>query len=437
MDRVPSAPDTLLTLEEASSWAGWDPEVIVQAVATGELLHEAARVRGRDEVRIRFVDLEALVALREGTEVTSAAGSDGGGDPAPVDARDGGDPGTGVEEGSVLRGEEEARADGGASPSAEQPTGEVVGLELRQRLDALMARLEESEQERRAQSAALLLTNRRLLELAAPREAGGTGPPSRWASVAAVAAVGLVALITVQSQASTLNERVDRLSAGHEAELEALTAELDLERDRRATDLAELERRSSSELERVGDLARVEVQDLRVEHARERQALLEQHLEERSAWQDRFEAQEAQRREDARAQEAAQSQRLEGLRVRLEGRLDASDERASAAEEDLGAVRTELALQLERGQAREEANARLRGDLEATRTRLEEIEAAEALLRGEVAQGAQRQLLLEARGDQLARRLASAHALEGLGLRGEPWGVVLARELAVRFLRMR
>ena len=439
--RVPAAPDTLLSIEQAALWAGWDPGVIAEAIATGELLHEAARIGGRDEVRVRFVDLEALVRSREEGEAESTAprGSEVGVDPAPADP---------VE---ALDGRDEAagrppRASGqdASSESSDAPTRTGVdgegeerhALALHSQLEALVARLEESEQERRAQSAALLLTNRRLLELAAPLEQQLPSKWSKWGGWAAGAGMSLVLAVALQQQSDRWTDEVARLSAGHQLQVEALAFDLGEERKRSQVELASLEQRTQKDLDAAQARALGELRALREEHADERAALLALQAQERAAWHERLEAQEGRRREETAALEDAQRSRIQALRIELEGRLDDAASRASSAAEALAAVQTELGRQEERAASSAETNTFLREELQGARRRLEGLEQSEAELRVEVAAGASRQEELEARGEELALRLAAAQ-LNGASPGREAWGLGLAREIALRLLRIR
>ena len=441
MKRVPAAPDTLLSIEQAALWAGWEPSVIAEAIAAGELLHEAARIGGRDEVRVRFVDLEALVRSREQgqAESTSPSGPEVGVEPAPVDPvepLDGRDAAAGRLPHASARGAVSEPSDPPSRTAADGEAGEQHAFALQSQLEALVARLEESEQERRAQSAALLLTNRRLLELASPLEKQLPSKWSQWGGWAAGAGLSLVLVLALHQQTERWTNEVARLSAGHQLQVESLAVDLVEERKRAEVELASLEQRTQEDLAAAQARAQGELRALREEHADERAALLAIQAEERSAWQERLDEQEGRRREENAALEDAQRARIQALRSELEGRLDDAAHRASSAAEALAAVQTELGRQEERAASSAETNALLREELQGARRRLEGLERSEAELRAEVAEGAARQGELEARGEELELRLAAAQ-LRGASPVGEAWGLGIAREIALRLLRIR
>ena len=439
--RVPAAPDTLLSIEQAALWAGWEPAVIAETIASGELLHEAARIGGRDEVRVRFVDLEALVRSREegGAESTTPRAPEVGGEPPPVDpgiSHDGRNEAAGRLPRASAQEASSEPSDPPTRTAADGDGGERHAFAIQSQLETLVARLEESEQERRAQSAALLLTNRRLLELAAPLEERLPSKWSRWGGWAAGAGVSLVLAVALQQESDRWTEEVARLSAGHQLQVESLAFELGEERKRSQVELGSLEQRTQEDIDAAQARALGELRALREEHADERAALLAIQAEERSSWQDRLDEQEGRRREESAALEDAQRARIQALRSELEGRLEDAASRASSAAEALAAVQTELGRQEERAASSAETNALLREELKGARRRLEGLERSEAELRAEVAEGAARQGELEARGEELELRLAAAQ-LRGASPVGEAWGLGIAREIALRLLRIR
>ncbi len=196
VEREKLAPDALLGLEEAAAWAGCSVEILSQAVSSGALLHETRRVRGREVPHVRFVDLEALIEAPVEAPVDAlvqAAGGEGPEAGPPEHASPEAAPAEPASSPQAEAGAEAEREAGAARQAPKEPACESAqeagpsapardprtldprSARLEVRVEELLARLEASEQERRAQAAALLLTNRRLLELAGPVQANGLG----------------------------------------------------------------------------------------------------------------------------------------------------------------------------------------------------------------------------------------------------------------------
>lgn len=155
-------PDALLTLAEAALAAGVEVPHLQLAVDEGRLLHETG---GRPKsgnpglIHVRWVDVQALVAPSEDLGAPS--------DSAPVE--------------EVLLAQVQPQSKIGEVDSSE-PAAPWEHL-----YRDLALRLDQSERERRAQSAALLVTQRHLLELGP----GANDSPNR---TSALIGLGVVAL---------------------------------------------------------------------------------------------------------------------------------------------------------------------------------------------------------------------------------------------------
>ena|GEM_PF-4803911 len=155
-------PDALLTLAEAALAAGVDVPRLQLALDEGRLLHETGgrQISGNpDLIHVRWVDVQSLVAPPEDLGVSA--------DPASVE--------------EVLL----------AQAGPDSKIGEVDRLEAGAPWEHLYRdlalRLDQSERERRAQSAALLVTQRRLLELGP----GTQDSPNRTSSLIGLGVVAL------------------------------------------------------------------------------------------------------------------------------------------------------------------------------------------------------------------------------------------------------
>ncbi|MDE0904991.1 MAG: hypothetical protein OSB42_10210 [Planctomycetota bacterium] len=155
-------PDALLTLAEAALAAGVDVPRLQLAVDEGRLLHETGgrQVSGNpDLIHVRWVDVQSLVTPSEDLGVPPG--------PAPAE--------------EVLL----------TQVQPDSKIGEVESLESGAPWEHLYRdlalRLDQSERERRAQSAALLVTQRHLLELGP----GAQDSPNR---TSALIGLGVVAL---------------------------------------------------------------------------------------------------------------------------------------------------------------------------------------------------------------------------------------------------
>jgi hypothetical protein len=465
VEREKLAPDALLGLEEAAAWAGCSVEILSRAVSSGALLHETRRVRGREVPHVRFVDLEGLIEAPVGAPVDALVEAAGGEEPEagpPEHASPEAAPAEPASSPQAEAGAESEREAGAARQAPKEPACESSqeagpsapardprtlhprSARLEVRVEELLARLEASEQERRAQAAALLLTNRRLLELAGPVQANGLG---RGRGLALGAA--LLSVVTAFAWASVRAEdRWERRLAGAEAlgqerlavvstELAEQRALLEEEAQARA---AAAEAASLTETRLREDLAAVAAQGMeQAQAAREEAALqlsdlLERQERERQAWA-----------RQAESREAARERTLEQLLARQRVELQRQDERAQAELADLQtALEEKLAAAIERSQ-RERASLEgaIGGLMEREAQQGEEVERLRAALR----ESEDRLGDLASEGTSLRQRLEAAEReslllkeqrLAQEGLRPEagkapprlPWGLWLAERLA-------
>lgn len=465
VEREKLAPDALLGLEEAAAWAGCSVEILSQAVSSGALLHETRRVRGREVPHVRFVDLEGLIEAPVGAPVDALVEAAGGEEPeagppehaspeaAPAEPASSPQAEAGAEAereaGAARQAPKEPACEssqeaGPSAPARDPRTLDPRSARLEVRVEELLARLEASEQERRAQAAALLLTNRRLLELAGPVQANGLG---RGRGLALGAA--LLSVVTAFAWASVRAEdRWERRLAGAEAlgqerlavvstELAEQRALLEEEAQARA---AAAEAASLTETRLREDLAAVAAQGMeQAQAAREEAALqlsdlLDRQERERQAWA-----------RQAESREAARERTLEQLLARQRVELQRQDERAQAELADLQtALEEKLAAAIERSQ-RERASLEgaIGGLMEREAQQGEEVERLRAALRA----SEDRLGDLASEGTSLRQRLEAAEreslllkeqGLAQEGLRPEagkapprlPWGLWLAERLA-------
>lgn len=465
MEREKLAPDALLGLEEAAAWAGCSVEILSRAVSSGALLHETRRVRGREVPHVRFVDLEGLIEAPVGAPVDALVEAAGGEEPeagppehaspeaAPAEPASSPQAEAGAEAereaGAARQAPKEPACEssqeaGPSAPARDPRTLDPRSARLEVRVEELLARLEASEQERRAQAAALLLTNRRLLELAGPVQANGLG---RGRGLALGAA--LLSVVTAFAWASVRAEdRWERRLAGAEAlgqerlavvstELAEQRALLEEEAQARA---AAAEAASLTETRLREDLAAVAAQGMeQAQAAREEAALqlsdlLDRQERERQAWA-----------RQAESREAARERTLEQLLARQRVELQRQDERAQAELADLQtALEEKLAAAIERSQ-RERASLEgaIGGLMEREAQQGEEVERLRAALRA----SEDRLGDLASEGTSLRQRLEAAEReslllkeqrLAQEGLRPEagkapprlPWGLWLAERLA-------
>lgn len=465
VEREKLAPDALLGLEEAAAWAGCSVEILSQAVSSGALLHETRRVRGREVPHVRFVDLEGLIEAPVGAPVDALVEAAGGEEPeagppehaspeaAPAEPASSPQAEAGAEAereaGAARQAPKEPACEssqeaGPSAPARDPRTLDPRSARLEVRVEELLARLEASEQERRAQAAALLLTNRRLLELAGPVQANGLG---RGRGLALGAA--LLSVVTAFAWASVRAEdRWERRLAGAEAlgqerlavvstELAEQRALLEEEAQARA---AAAEAASLTETRLREDLAAVAAQGMeQAQAAREEAALqlsdlLDRQERERQAWA-----------RQAESREAARERTLEQLLARQRVELQRQDERAQAELADLQtALEEKLAAAIERSQ-RERASLEgaIGGLMEREAQQGEEVERLRAALRA----SEDRLGDLASEGTSLRQRLEAAEReslllkeqrLAQEGLRPEagkapprlPWGLWLAERLA-------
>ncbi len=465
VEREKLAPDALLGLEEAAAWAGCSVEILSQAVSSGALLHETRRVRGREVPHVRFVDLEALIEAPVEAPVDALVEAAGGEEPeagppehaspeaAPAEPASSPQAEAGAEAereaGAARQAPKEPACEssqeaGPSAPARDPRTLDPRSARLEVRVEELLARLEASEQERRAQAAALLLTNRRLLELAGPVQANGLG---RGRGLALGAA--LLSVVTAFAWASVRAEdRWERRLAGAEAlgqerlavvstELAEQRALLEEEAQARA---AAAEAASLTETRLREDLAAVAAQGMeQAQAAREEAALqlsdlLDRQERERQAWA-----------RQAESREAARERTLEQLLARQRVELQRQDERAQAELADLQtALEEKLAAAIERSQ-RERASLEgaIGGLMEREAQQGEEVERLRAALRA----SEDRLGDLASEGTSLRQRLEAAEReslllkeqrLAQEGLRPEagkapprlPWGLWLAERLA-------
>lgn len=465
MEREKLAPDALLGLEEAAAWAGCSVEILSRAVSSGALLHETRRVRGREVPHVRFVDLEGLIEAPVGAPVDALVEAAGGEEPeagppehaspeaAPAEPASSPQAEAGAEAereaGAARQAPKEPACEssqeaGPSAPARDPRTLDPRSARLEVRVEELLARLEASEQERRAQAAALLLTNRRLLELAGPVQANGLGRARGLALAAA-----LLSVVTAFAWASVRAEdRWERRLAGAEAlgqerlavvstELAEQRALLEEEAQARA---AAAEAASLTETRLREDLAAVAAQGMeQAQAAREEAALqlsdlLDRQERERQAWA-----------RQAESREAARERTLEQLLARQRVELQRQDERAQAELADLQtALEEKLAAAIERSQ-RERASLEgaIGGLMEREAQQGEEVERLRAALRA----SEDRLGDLASEGTSLRQRLEAAEReslllkeqrLAQEGLRPEagkapprlPWGLWLAERLA-------
>ncbi len=465
VEREKLAPDALLGLEEAAAWAGCSVEILSRAVSSGALLHETRRVRGREVPHVRFVDLEGLIEAPVGAPVDALVEAAGGEEPeagppehaspeaAPAEPASSPQAEAGAESereaGAARQAPKEPACEssqeaGPSAPARDPRTLDPRSARLEVRVEELLARLEASEQERRAQAAALLLTNRRLLELAGPVQANGLGRARGLALAAA-----LLSVVTAFAWASVRAEdRWERRLAGAEAlgqerlavvstELAEQRALLEEEAQARA---AAAEAASLTETRLREDLAAVAAQGMeQAQAAREEAALqlsdlLDRQERERQAWA-----------RQAESREAARERTLEQLLARQRVELQRQDERAQAELADLQtALEEKLAAAIERSQ-RERASLEgaIGGLMEREAQQGEEVERLRAALRA----SEDRLGDLASEGTSLRQRLEAAEReslllkeqrLAQEGLRPEagkapprlPWGLWLAERLA-------
>ena len=450
-------------LEEAAAWAGCSVEVLSQAVASGALLHETRRIRGLEVPHVRFVDLEALV---EGAaeppdedlapeewppagppaEASAEPGSPGAVDAGPLASEepsaDPARPGTpeGAAEGvspEPPRPADDLGTAATSSPSVapgppEAPGGDAPASALEVRVEELLLRLEASERERRAQAAALLMTNRRLLELAGPAREEGPGrlralgmsgvivallaaglwwsdrAESRWERrLAGAEALGQERLEVVSGE---LTEQRARLDAEQQARLAAEEASARLEAELRE-ELAALAREGAAQAQALREDAALRLSELLDRQERERQDWARRTEARDTAQQETLEQLlEGQREELARQEESARAERA-ALQGALEAQLEAAIAQGRRERESLQGTVATLS----------EAEAGQRAEVERLRS---------ALLESEVRLGS-----LAAEGEALRARVETAER-EAERLRGSepapgnlPWGVWLAERL--------
>ncbi len=275
-------PTSAVTVSEAAELAGVSPGRVREAIRGGQLLHETGRRRGRQVTLVRVVDLAALwPAALDGGEEDSASPA-----AAPSEARE-------EREERQERGEErELRREEDRSLAvrlaAVQAANEALEFQVRdlrlQRSDLkdqmsdLRGRLTLVERERQAGTAALLMAQRRLLELeaappATPAHAAPVLPPRRpgWRTVSVWAAGAGLVLWTIASL------RTDARDAREEARLQRgdLSLTLDEGRRDRARFYRELAHwREAAAVQREHSEAQSEALLLRLEEAGEREARL-------------------------------------------------------------------------------------------------------------------------------------------------------------------
>ncbi|MBL6720233.1 MAG: hypothetical protein ISQ08_02380 [Planctomycetes bacterium] len=458
MERKKLAPDALLGLEEAAAWAGCSLEVLSQAVSSGALLHETRRVRGREVPHVRFVDLEALVQApveapldpldeplaveepgRSPSEPGTATQGEGPEQAAPLPSPTAAlpEPGHAPTQPPPAAGED-ARGSGGHGAAAREhgaaareDSAPARGLELR--VEELLMRLEASEQERRAQAAALLLTNRRLLELAGPASGSGSGRRGGLALGSAL----LVAMAAFAWWGERTEARWEQRLSGAEAlgeerlavvatKLSQQRARLDEEAQARAAaaEAASLrEERLREELAAAAEEGLEQARAVREEAALQLIGLLDRQEQEREAWARQAEAREAARERTLQQlladQQVERRRQDERAQAELASVQTAMEEKLAAVVEQTQRERVLLEGSVEdllRREAQQSAEVeRLRGSLRASEARLGEL----------AARGDSLQEHLEAAERESARPESSAELLP----EGIPWGVWLAERL--------